>query len=87
MPNGIESWVETHHDVVRFISKVEEDWDGGETDCPIIKRHEERGFGGMYELGIEWTNEFEEMHAGVIWGVYEEYIDEIHSFLELKSKI
>lgn len=86
MPNGALEWAETHHEIVSFIALRLEKHEGEylNSTCPVVLRHEEHGTGGLYELGIEWTDEFEKKYAGVAWGEELEYFDEMEKFLESK---
>lgn len=77
--NGFDSWQETHFEVVQAItiehSKVE-------PQGLVAERHEAQGHGGLYELAVELTNEFERLNAGREWDG--EYFDEISEFLNDK---
>lgn len=80
LPNGFESWHETHFEVVDFIIKhrlIE--------DTVIHEAQQEYGSCGLYELAEEWTNEFEEKNRGREWDG--EFFDEIFKFLFEKNKL
>lgn len=82
MPNGAISWAETHHEIVCFIqTRLDRDEDD---DCPVMIRQKEHGTGGVIELGIDWTDEFEETHIDVSWGEEMDWHDEIEKFLTNK---
>lgn len=79
-PNGFESWVETHHEIVKAITEY---LDSGHKCETIWRRYEEQGTGGMYELGIELTDIFENKYKGREWdGEFFETIAEFMSTLE-----
>ena len=45
------------------------------------------GYGGMYELAEDLTNEFEELHKGKVWGENNDsFFEEIEIFIENKFK-
>ena len=56
-PNGFTSWAETHFEIVRFISNYDED-EGGLIGLTAVMQ----GIGGIYELAVEWADEFEELN-------------------------
>jgi hypothetical protein len=76
----LSSWKETHYEMVQAIVL--------NPDAEIVKTtEEEMGYGGMYELAEDLTNEFEELHKGKVWGENNDsYFDEIESFIENKFK-
>jgi hypothetical protein len=74
-PNGFQSWMETHYEVVAHITQLTD----VEGSIPN-KRMEEQGTGGLYELAEELTNQFEELHKGREWDG--EFFDEVCRFLE-----
>ena len=76
-PNGITSWIETHHEIVSFIS-IE-----ANKNNPIDKIKkviEESGSGGLWELGEELTNKFEEKYSDMEWDG--EFFDKIEEFIK-----
>ncbi len=83
-PNGFTNWMETHHEVVSFIS-----WQLHESKGNTVVKewHDKTGTGGLYELAEEWTNEFEEKYQGTEWGVDLEYFDTIEEWLKEKNTI
>lgn len=80
-PNGFESWIETHYEVVQFINSQEEGFVALGT--LIERRRDERGLGGMYELAEEWTDAFETKYKGKIWNG--DFLDTIDDFLTTKN--
>lgn len=77
-PNGFNSWIETHFEIVEHLTLTSED-----EDSIGYKRREEQGLGGVYELAEELTDEFEQANAGVLWDG--EFLDAIASFLKEKE--
>lgn len=82
-PNGFDSWMETHYEVVQAITLKLSDEDM-EEDSALYERLEEQGTGGMYELSEELTDAFEEEYEGAIWGADFDYYETIENFLNLK---
>ena len=82
-PNGFTSWAETHHEMVEFMTTTLLDKDG---DNVVHDHYNSTGIGGIYELAIAWTNEFEEANKGTEWGIEIQFYDTIESFLDNKSK-
>lgn len=77
--NGFESWQETHYEVVQAITMEQA------KDNPqglVKERHEAQGHGGLYELALEITNEFEKLNEGREWDG--DFFDEIDKFLKEK---
>ena len=76
--SDIESWNETHYEMVQAIVL--------NPDSEIVKTTEdEMGYGGMYELANDLTDEFEEMHKGKLWGENEDsFFEEIETFIDFK---
>ena len=83
--NGFTSWQETHYDIVEFITDHLNAWRGDDAWSTILKRYQEQGRGGMYELAQEWTDIFERDYEGVCWGEELEYYEELDKFLEDKN--
>ena len=82
-PNGFDSWMETHYEVVQAITLrlTEEDM---EEDSALYERLEEEGTGGMYTLSEELTDAFEEEYEGAEWGEKLDYYDTLENFLNTK---
>lgn len=76
LPNGFESWAETHHEVVAEITRQQSLCREGVVET----RLEQQGIGGLYELGIELTDKFEAIHEGRNWDW--EWLETIERFLE-----
>jgi hypothetical protein len=82
-PNGFDSWMETHYEIVQAITLKLSDEDM-EEDSALYERLEEQGTGGMYELSEELTDAFEEEYEGAEWGEKLDYYDTLENFLNLK---
>lgn len=85
-PNGFTSWMETHHEVATFIERVllsEPDYHDSDDTCIVWMEQHEGGTGRIYELGEEWTDEFENLNKGREWDG--EFLDEIDAFLIKKN--
>jgi hypothetical protein len=82
-PNGFDSWMETHYEVVQAITLKLADEDM-EEDSALYERLEEEGTGGMYTLSEELTDAFEEEYEGAEWGEKLDYFDTIENFLDQK---
>lgn len=78
------SWIETHHEVVSYITTALNIMDTTVVEPTVVKHTmEQQGTGGIYELAEKWTNEFELEHAGREWDG--EFYDEIEAWLEKKN--
>jgi predicted nucleic-acid-binding Zn-ribbon protein len=81
-PNGFQSWLQTHHEVVAYITTNERDALVGS-----IKYFE--GTNGLYDLAEQWTNEFEQTYKGKEWNKDEDANDDywptIERFLNQKN--
>lgn len=82
-PNGFEDWHETHFEVVKAITAISESL---EPHGAVEKRQDEQGFGGLYLLAAELTNEFDNQYKGTVWGEELEYFETIEKFLDEKLK-
>jgi hypothetical protein len=76
-----EDYLETFYEMVGFITQVLVD-EYPDPENFIIKRNEEQGRGGLYELAKELTDEFQDLHANRQWDG--DFFDEIRSFLNKK---
>jgi hypothetical protein len=80
-PNGFENWAETHYEVVSYIqSHLRHYMDDKSLIYDVYAKY---GTGGMYELSIAWTNEFEEQNIGREWDG--EFFDEVEEFCYTKN--
>jgi tRNA uridine 5-carbamoylmethylation protein Kti12 len=74
------SWIETHHEIVSAIA-ISLHLD--EPDTMFIKRNEEQGTAGLYELAEELTDKFELLNKDREWDG--EFFDEIEEFIQSKK--
>lgn len=74
-PNGIESYLETHYEVVCHLEH-NEDYDGTHANIASTTG----GRGRMYELAQFLTTKFEKLHEGRSWDG--EFFDELEKFLK-----
>lgn len=81
-PDGFESYLETHFEMVSFISHQTDRIDGAENFVTDIA--ETQGTGGLYVLAQKWTDEFELLHKGREWDG--EYFDALDEFFKTKNK-
>lgn len=79
-PNGFKSWNETHYEVAAFIGNKMADVT---EDSEIQRTNYTQGSFGLYDLALEWTNEFELKNKGREWDG--EFFDEIELFCEQKN--
>lgn len=82
---NLEEYLEVHYDIVEFTSEHLTAWKGDDAWSIILKRYEERGRGGMYELSKEWTDIFMQDYENIEWGVDLEYYDTIEDFCQTKN--
>jgi hypothetical protein len=82
---NLEDYLETHYDIVEFITEQLQEYVGGYNWSNILKRYEEQGSGGMYLLAKEWCDEFTEKYKDVVWGEELEYYETLEEFLNLKN--
>lgn len=74
-PNGFESWMETHHEVVQHLTTTA-DKEGSRAERTM----EQGGTGTLYELGQELTDQFETQFCGKVWDG--EFYDTIEAWLQ-----
>lgn len=84
-PNGFDSWYETHHEVVSFMTNILRDRSEiPQDDTSVIwDEVDSGGTGRLYELAKEWTDEFEQKNKGRKWDG--EFFDEIWEFCNRKN--
>jgi hypothetical protein len=74
-----EDYLETHFEIVKAI--VEKDW--LENSCGLVyQRRRDYGYGGLYELAKELTDEFQEKFKDHQWDG--DFFDELEDFLDEK---
>ncbi len=79
LPKGFRDWAETHHEIVCTIHAMIDN----ETMPPKLEGIlDKEGFGGLYDLGIDLTNEFCNTYENRVWDG--DWIDTIIEFTNLK---
>jgi hypothetical protein len=77
-PNGFRFWMETHHEVVSFITAR-----ATPNATGLLKEvQESHGMCGFYNLAEEWTDEFEKLYKGKYWDG--EFFEEVEKFCQQK---
>lgn len=79
MPKGFREWAETHHEIVCTIHAL---IDNDTIPQRIQNILDTEGFAGLYDLGIELTNEFCNTYENHVWDG--DWIDTIIEFTNLK---
>jgi hypothetical protein len=79
MPKGFREWAETHHEVVCTIHAL---IDNDTIPQRIQNILDTEGFAGLYDLGIELTNEFCNTYENKEWDG--DWIDTIIDFVNKK---
>jgi len=81
-PNGFSAWQETHFEIVQAITieHMKDDPSG-----IVAERHAEQGYGGLYELAEELTDEFETRYANFEWDG--NFFDVIEDFIKEKRVV
>jgi hypothetical protein len=83
-PNGFTSWIETHHEVVSYITR-QLDNNYLSMDTKVAKEYESGGTGRVYELAADWTDLFESENNGRDWDG--EFFDELEEFLNKQNAL
>jgi hypothetical protein len=82
--NGFSSWVETHHEIVTFISLALR----SRRKSYVKELHDMCGTKELYLLAQEWTEIWEYAHVGVDWQESErDYWIEIEEWFNQKNKL
>jgi len=79
MPKGFREWAETHHEIICTIHAF---IDNDTIPQRIQSILDTEGFGGLYDLGIELTNEFCNIYENRVWDG--DWIDTIIEFTNQK---
>ena len=79
LPKGFREWAETHHQIVCTIHALINNDTMPNRLLDIVDKD---GLGGLYELGIELTNEFCRIYENEEW--YGDWVDTIIEFTNLK---
>ena len=81
-PNGFLSWMETHHEVVSFLTL---NYERDKTHNGKVSRIlEEQGTGGLYEFAEDLTDKFENENKDKSWDG--DFFEELESFLMKQVK-
>lgn len=73
----MDSWIETHHEIVAAVTRMI-DIDSG-TPRVVEEIYGNQGTGGIYDLCVLLTNQFETEFTGRDWDG--EYFEELENFL------
>lgn len=84
-PNGFTVYIETFHEVVKFITEHNTGETVEERGTTVYNIQSNEGMWGLTELAKQWTNEFETKNKGREWDG--EFIDEIQAFCEDKNRV
>ena len=79
MPKGFREWAETHHEIVCTIHAL---IDNDTIPQRIQNILDTEGFAGLYDLGIDLTNEFCNIYENKEWDG--DWVDTIIEFTNLK---
>jgi archaellum biogenesis ATPase FlaH len=79
LPNGFRDWAETHHEIVCTIHAL---IDNDTMPSRLEKILDTEGLGGLYDLGIDLTNEFANTYENRVWDG--DWVDTIIEFTNLK---
>jgi len=78
--NGFDSWIETYNEISNIIRNLIE------KENPVISQmYEKTGYGLIYELSKDLTDEFELLNKDREWDG--DWYDEIEAFIESKYNI
>jgi hypothetical protein len=81
LPNGFRDWVETHHEVVCTIHAL---ITNDTMPIRLLDIIDAEGMGGLYDLGIDLTNEFCNIYENRAWDG--DWVDTIIEFINAKLK-
>jgi hypothetical protein len=82
MTNGFRSWAETHHEIVTIIN-YQIDRDFGDVPRLLDEILSTEGTGGIYDLCIDLTTEFESINEGRVWDG--DWLDAVIEFVKEKT--
>lgn len=77
--NGFREWAETHHEIVCTIHAM---IDNETIPAGLEKVLDNEGLGGLYDVGIDLTNEFCNIYENRVWDG--DWVDTIIEFTNLK---
>jgi hypothetical protein len=75
-PNGFSSWAETHHEIVSIVTLAMENSKTMPISLEEIQM--QSGTGGIWELCIDLTDQFEELNRDREWDG--EFFEEVYEF-------
>jgi archaellum biogenesis ATPase FlaH len=81
LKHGFRDWAETHHEIVCTIHAF---ITNDTMPTRLLDIIDEEGMAGLYDLGIDLTNEFENTYAGRVWDG--DWVDTIIEFVNAKLK-
>jgi hypothetical protein len=81
LPKGFRDWAETHHEVVCTIHAL---ITNDTMPVRLLDIIDAEGMGGLYDLGIDFTNEFCNTYENRVWDG--DWVDTIIEFTNLKLK-
>ena len=81
LPNGFRDWVETHHEVVCTIHAL---ITNDTMPIRLLDIIDAEGMCGLYDLGIDLTNEFCNTYENRVWDG--DWVDTIIEFVNVKLK-
>ena len=85
MTNGFRSWAETHHEVVTIVTYLlDRDTEIGQMPRLLEEIFTNEGTGGLYDLCIDLTTEFESIHEGRVWDG--DWLDAVIEFVNEKIR-
>jgi len=79
LPNGFRDWAETHHEIVCTIHAF---ITNDTMPTRLLDIIDEEGMAGLYDLGIDLTNEFANTYENRVWDG--DWVDTIIEFTNLK---
>jgi hypothetical protein len=78
---GFTSWQNTHFEIVDLIVHHRD----GEMTGEVKQSHASQGTAGLWDLAVQWTNEFEEKYKNENWEELD-YYEEVEKFCKLKNE-
>lgn len=81
MPKGFRDWAETHYEMAVTINELS---DSDMIPPKLEKILASEGLGGLYDLSIDLTNEFENTYQNRVWDG--DWIDTLIEFINNKLK-
>jgi hypothetical protein len=79
LPNGFRDWAETHHEIVCTIHAL---ITNDTMPLKLLDIIDAEGMGGLYDLGIDLTNEFCNTYENRVWDG--DWVDTIIEFINAK---